>query len=220
MKLKLDLHVHTNASGDSLIRLDEALIEAKAKGLNGLALTEHGTPSKVRGFTRGVLIIPGLEVNTLIGHVLVLGVDQWRLKPGLKPIRVVLEEAKRLGAVTVLAHPFPRTLIPSFILRIRQSGLDAIEVLNSGTILFPVSSRVNMRASLKFNIPMTAGSDSHIRRTIGYAYTIVEVPSIGMEDILESIRRGLTEVYGRASGLKAKLEKRIHGKRFEQFSPL
>ncbi|MBS7611095.1 PHP domain-containing protein [Candidatus Bathyarchaeota archaeon] len=203
-----------------MIRLDEALIEAKVKGLNGLALTEHEAPSKVRGFMRGVLIIPGLEVNTPIGHVLVLGADQWRLKPGLKHIQIVLEEAKRLGAVTVLAHPFPRTLIPSFTLQIRQSGLDAIEALNSGTILFPISSRVNIIVSLKFNIPMTAGSDSHIPRTIGYAYTVVETSSTGMEDILESIRKGLTEVYGKPSGLKAKLEKKIHGKKFEQFSPL
>lgn len=220
MKLKLDLHVHTNASGDSLISLDDALIEAKVKGLNGLALTEHETPSKVSGFMRDIIIIPGLEVPTSIGHVLVLGVDQWKLKPGFKPIQIVLEEAKRRGAVTVLAHPFPRTLIPSSILQIRQSGLDALEVLNSGTILFPLSSRVNMRMSFKFNIPMTAGSDSHIPRTIGYAYTVVETPSTSVEDILESIRKGLTEVYGKPSGLKAKLEKRIHGKMFERFSPL
>ncbi|MEM2849455.1 MAG: PHP-associated domain-containing protein [Candidatus Bathyarchaeia archaeon] len=203
-----------------MISLDEALTEAKVKGLDGLALTEHEMPSTVSGFMRDIIIIPGLEVRTSIGHVLVLGVDQWRLKPGLKPIRIVLEEAKRCGAVTVLAHPFPRTLIPSFILQIRQSGLDALEVLNSGTILFPLSSRVNMRMSFKFNIPMTAGSDSHIPRTIGYAYTVVETPSTSVEDILESVRKGLTDVYGKPSGLKAKLEKRVHGKMFEQFSPL
>lgn len=209
MKLKLDLHVHTSVSRDSLISLDEALIEARVKGLDGLALTEHDVPSKVKGFVKNILIIPGLEVQTSMGHVLVLGLNQWCLKPGLKPIYVVLEEAERLGAVTILAHPFPRTLIPSFILRIRRRGLDAIEVLNSGTILYPISSRINMRVSLKFNIPMTAGSDSHIPRTIGYAYTLVETSSTHIEDILESIRKGLTEVYGKPSGLKAKLEKRI-----------
>ncbi|MEM3546794.1 MAG: PHP-associated domain-containing protein [Candidatus Bathyarchaeia archaeon] len=214
MKLKLDLHVHTNVSGDSLIRLDEALVEARVKGLNGLALTEHEKPSKVKGLINNILVIPGLETQTSIGHVLVLGLDQWRLKPGLKPICVVLEEAKRFEAVAVLAHPFPRTLIPSLILKARRLGLDAIEVLNSGTIFYPLSSRVNMKISLKFNIPMTAGSDSHILRTIGYAYTIVETPSTCIEDILESIRRGLTEVYGKPSGLKAKLEKKFLGKIF------
>jgi predicted metal-dependent phosphoesterase TrpH len=220
MRLKLDLHVHTNASGDSSIRLDEALVEAKVRGLNGLALTEHEKPSKFKGFMGDILVIPGLEERTSIGHVLVLGVDSWRLKPGLKPIYTVLEEAKRLGAVTVLAHPFPRTLISSSILRVKRSGLDALEVLNSGTILFPVSSRVNMKISLKLNMPMTAGSDSHILRTIGYAYTVIETPSANIEDVLESIRMGLTEVYGRPSGLKAKLEKRICGEKLGRFSPL
>jgi len=220
MRLKLDLHVHTNASKDSSIRLEEALIEAKAKGLNGLALTEHGTPSKFKGFMRGILIIPSLEEQTPIGHVLVLGLNSWNLKPGLKPIHAVLEEAKKHGAVTVLAHPFPRTLISSYMLWVKRSGLDALEVLNSGNILFPVSSRVNMKMSLKFNIPMTAGSDSHIPRTIGYAYTVIETPSTNMEDILESIRRGLTEVYGRPSGLRAKLEKNIRGRKLGRFSPL
>jgi len=212
--------VHTNASKDSSIRLEDALIEAKVKGLNGLALTEHGAPSKFKGFMRGVLIIPGLEEQTPIGHVLVLGLDSWRLKPGLKPIHMVLEEAEKLGAVTVLAHPFPRTLISSYMVWVKRSGLDALEALNSGTILFPVSSRVNVKMALKFNIPMTAGSDSHIPRTIGYAYTVVETPSTSIEDVLESIRRGLTEVYGRPSGLKAKIEKNIRVRRIGRFSPL
>lgn len=209
MKLKLDLHVHTKLSHDSTITLDEAVREAKAKGLHGLALTEHGKPSNVEGLLRGILIIPGLEETTPLGHILILGVNRWRFKPGRKPLATVLEEAKRLGGVTVFAHPFPRTLADSFISRVRGFGLDAVEVLNSGDLFFPISSRVNISLASRLGIPMTAGSDSHMARTIGYAYTAVEAESMKIADILEAIRRGRTEVYGRASGLKARVEKMI-----------
>lgn len=220
MRLKLDLHVHTRLSRDSTITLDEAVEEAKAKGLHGLALTEHGRPSKVKGFLKGVLIIPGLEEATPLGHILILGIDRWRFKPGRKLLTAVLEEAERLGAVTVFAHPFPRTLADSFMSWVRGLGLDAVEVLNSGDLFFPISSRVNIFLASRLGMPMTAGSDSHIARTIGYAYTVVETESMKTDDILEAIRRGRTEVYGRASGLKAKVEKMILRRTLSQASRL
>ncbi|KYH36514.1 MAG: hypothetical protein AYL29_013330 [Candidatus Bathyarchaeota archaeon B24] len=220
MRLKLDLHVHTRLSLDSVITLDEAVEEAKVKGLHGLALTEHGRPSKVKGFVKGILIIPGLEETTPLGHILVLGIDRWRFKPGRKPLDTVLEEAERLGAVTVFAHPFPRTLMTSFMSWVSGLGLDAVEVLNSGDLFFPISSRVNLSLASKLGIPMTAGSDSHIPRTIGYAYTVVEAESMSIDDVLEAIRKGRTEVYGRRSGLKARVEKIVLRRRLSRASRL
>lgn len=220
MRLKLDLHVHTRLSYDSTITMDEAIEEAKVKGLHGLALTEHGRPSNVEGFLKGILIIPGLEEATPLGHILILGINRWRFKPGKKPLTTVLEEAERLGGVTVFAHPFPRTLANSFISWVHGLGLDAIEVLNSGDLFFPISSKINLFSASRLGIPMTAGSDSHIARTIGYAYTVVETESMKIDDILEAIRKGKTEVYGRASGLKAKVEKRIFSRILSQASRL
>lgn len=220
MRLKLDLHVHTRASHDSLTTLDEALREAVVKRLHGIALTEHGVPSKASGFVKGVLIIPGLEEQTTIGHVLVLGVNSWRLKPGMKPLEVVLEEAEKVGAVTVLAHPFPKTLLLPLISWVRELGVKALEVLNSGELFFRLSSKINIAVALRLKIPMTAGSDSHMPKTIGCAYTVVETPSTSLDDILDSIEQGRTEVYGKPSGLRIKMEGYVLKKRLQQSSRL
>jgi predicted metal-dependent phosphoesterase TrpH len=73
--LKIDLHVHSSFS-DSNGTPEEILIRAEEKGLDGLAITDHYS---LEGYFRaqragsGLLLVPGYEVVTGSGHVLVLG---------------------------------------------------------------------------------------------------------------------------------------------------
>lgn len=92
MAWKIDLHCHSFFSGDGVSSPEELITSARAKGLNGFALTDHNTCDGNKylldkGLLRadgepvdGFLIIPGVEVTTAEGHLLCLGVDLPNLK--------------------------------------------------------------------------------------------------------------------------------------------
>ncbi|HJK05035.1 MAG TPA: CehA/McbA family metallohydrolase, partial [Methanocorpusculum sp.] len=108
--LKCDLHVHTNASRDGESSVEDVLAAAVKAGLDAIAITDHDTTEgslcALAAQNPGVLIIPGIEVSTRQGHLLVLGTTKV-----LAPKQDVLEtiaEAKALGAVTIVPHPFHR----------------------------------------------------------------------------------------------------------------
>ena len=57
----------------------------------------------------GILVLPGAEINTDAGHVLVFGLHQYKFgmhKPGF-----LREEADRHGAVLIAAHPYRRRFL-------------------------------------------------------------------------------------------------------------
>ena len=73
LHLKIDLHTHSTYS-DGLARPQDILEGAREKGLDGLAITDHHTLDgyfSVRDMEGDLLIIPGFEVETEAGHILV-----------------------------------------------------------------------------------------------------------------------------------------------------
>jgi len=85
MPFKIDLHTHSFFSGDGVSSPEENIAAAKAKGLDGFAITDHNTNDGVtylleKGLMRedgmpvdNFLIIPGVEVTTAEGHLLSIG---------------------------------------------------------------------------------------------------------------------------------------------------
>ena len=79
MPSKIDLHVHTCYSYDGMSTLREVVNCAEKKGLDGIAITDHDTVDGVKSALklaneRRFVIIPGVEVTTLQGHVLGLNI--------------------------------------------------------------------------------------------------------------------------------------------------
>jgi len=201
--LKLDLHVHTVFSGDALTRPREAISWAKRAGLNGLAITDHDT---LRGAEvalrlargKGVLVIPGLEVESPGGHVLALGISE-PVRSGLSLAETV-EAIREAGGISILAHPFG-LLAPKKWSSDALNALDAIEVVNARELLFEFSKWMAKKLASSFNKPGTGGSDAHSPEAIGMAYTLVEAePDI--DDVLEAIRKGSVEPRGRRVPLR------------------
>ena len=76
MPYRLDLHCHSWFSGDGVSSPEAMIAAARAKGLHGLALTDHNTSDGCRhlidcGLARedgqpvdGFLVIPGNEFST------------------------------------------------------------------------------------------------------------------------------------------------------------
>lgn len=196
MALNFDLHCHSFFSGDG-VSSPESLIEAaRAKGLNGFALTDHNTCDGTqylldKGLMRvdgqpvdGFLIVPGVEMTTEEGHLLCLGV----MLPNLKgtPAAEVCKIVHQHGGLAIPPHPYDL-----FRAGIRQSTLeeieiDALEVFNAATTLKRYNRQAFEYAQMR-GLPMTAGSDAHHAAAIGTAYTILQTEDFSLKGVLTQI---------------------------------
>jgi len=194
--LKIDLHLHTHYSRDSKTTLGEVIHYAKKRGLDGVAVTDHDTVQGARRLAqqKDLLIIPGMEVSSLHGHILGLNITE-PVQPK-KSITETVEKIRQLGGIAVIAHP--AVAIKSGLgSRITSaSSIDAVEVINASAFPFFLSTYLGRRLARRLALPQTAGSDSHFPEEIGSAYTFVDADS-NQDDIMEALRNGKTIPVGK-----------------------
>ena len=203
--LRIDLHLHTNYSRDAKTTLEEAIQYAKKKQLDGIAVTDHDTIEGARRLAeeKDFLVIPGIEVSSRHGHILGLNIAE-PIPPGLNMAETV-ERIRLLGGLAVIAHP--AVIIKGLGTRIHSaSDIDAVEVINASAIPFSLSIYLSRRLALRLRLPETAGSDSHYPDEIGTAYTVVEADP-NRDDVIEAIRKGRTEPFGKSISWMHRLER-------------
>ena len=202
LALKLDLHVHTCYSPDALTTLEEVVLYSKKRGLDGVAITDHDTIDGALRLRKEkeLIIIPGVEVSTLEGHVLALNITQ-SIPPGL-----TIHETTRLiheaGGTAIAAHP------SVFYKKMNKvdSSLDAIEVINASAFPFLLSTYLNRKLARRLNLPQTAGSDAHYAPEIGFAYTLIDAdPEV--EEIVHAIKEGAIVPVGKPISWRLRLER-------------
>lgn len=197
---RLDLHVHSRYSVDSRLSVEQAAERAAYEGLRGFALTDHNTVAghralqRLKGLYRDSLFVPGVEVSTREGHLLVYGVEE--LPPVGRPLAEVLDWVRAHSAVAVLAHPL-RWIHGVGARRAEAAAVPAVESRNGRN-----SELANVRAELlaaRRRLGSTGGSDAHELSNVGRAFTEFPEPVENVEDLLELLRRGRTA--GRGTSL-------------------
>jgi len=195
--LRCDLHVHSDHSRDSESRIPDILRGAERAGLDAVAITDHDTIEGVRearSISSPILVIPGIEISTRQGHLLVLGMDE-ALPPGRDFSRTV-EAAHRAGGICILPHPFHPWRHGAGH---RFAEVDAVETFNSRYITGS-ANRKAARIARACEKPQVGGSDAHLARFVGYGYTLVDAaPTV--EDICRAIREGRVRPGGRMTPL-------------------
>ncbi len=196
MKLKLDLHIHSQASPDGRMSLDEIVSRAKAAGLNGAAVCDHD-----RVLTRApefpdFLLIPGVEVSTEYGHLLGLFVSA---PIETHAFREAVDAIHAQGGLAVLAHPFERSTDPDRIAPIVPL-LDGVEAWNSR------ANRKNRRANAMaedfartHSLARFGGSDAHVPQEVGRGFTQVEADTFTLDAVKAALAAGRTTVSGHPS---------------------
>jgi len=195
--LKIDLHVHTLYSKDASTTLQEVVTYSKKRGLDGVAITDHGT---LRGALKlakekTITVIPGMEIDTPQGHVLALNITA--PIPSKLSLPETVQRIHDSGGIAVAAHPtvFFKLGISRRVASV--SNFDAVEVINSAAFPFFLSTYMNRKLAEKLDLPQTAGSDAHQSVEIGTAYTVIDADTY-IDDIIEAIRKGVTIPCGKA----------------------
>ncbi|MFP8954674.1 PHP domain-containing protein [Natrialbaceae archaeon A-arb3/5] len=186
----VDLHTHTRffhgrrSLGDRFDPIGVRLLAwaAKRRGLAGLATTNHDyyTAFEPPG---PVTTLPGIEITTDRGHVLVVGSDPpAATKPGALSPREAVALAHERDCAAIVAHPFRN----STVRELEDVPFDAIEVNGK----HPRSRSLVEELADSRNLPLVGGSDAHYPFEVGRAYTVVDADRLTPESVVEAIRDG------------------------------
>ena len=76
--LKLDLHIHSQYSEDGIGSPEEIIKNLKRRGLQGMTITDHntleGSLKAIKIAPKDFIVIPGVEISTLDGHLIALNI--------------------------------------------------------------------------------------------------------------------------------------------------
>lgn len=184
-----DFHIHTVYSSDSLIQPKTLVDMLLAHNyIKVAAVTDHDSVRGIRptidlaAAYSDILIIPGVEVSTTAGDMLLLGTDELPPKPW-NP-QDVADYAKTIGAVSIVAHPYRLYGMGDVA---RTLKVDAIEVLNGGTS--PDGNRQAKEMAKQIGLPGTAGSDAHQISDLFSVCTQLQA-DLNIDSVLNAIRKG------------------------------
>lgn len=207
--LRIDFHVHTRVSPDGLDDPCRMVRAARSAGLDGIAITDHDRSGAYGQLIRaglacpsgaavdGFLVIPGVEVSTNQGHVIVLGsaFDTPALPGGIDAADLIAF-ARGLGCLTVAAHPYDRFRSGVGHRVLDALAFDAVEACNSKTF-DRHANRLAADHAARAGLPALAGSDAHEARTVGRAHTLVMAEELTLASVLRAVRlRRVTPVVG------------------------
>jgi len=196
MPFNFDLHTHSLFSGDGVSTPEELIAAARAKGLHGIAMTDHNTCDAVtymleKGLMRldgqpvdGFLVLPGVEITTADGHLLCIGAELPYLKG--KPAREVCEIIHQRGGLAIPPHPYDLFRAGIRFPVLVTLPIDALEVFNAATTLRRYNRYAFKYAQMR-GLPMTAASDAHHAEAIGTAHTILDTDDFSVGGVIAQL---------------------------------
>ena len=198
--MKFELHCHSLHSHGGKIRWEGLASPShivhmlKKRGINGFAITDHDSiagwkEAKTAAKREGMVFIHSIEISTLCGHLIALGVNE-AVRPGLS-VEETIDLIHDQGGLAIAPHPFD----------IRKEGIgrdfsrcDAVEVFNSLNLTKIENLLADMQAK-KHGVPAVGGSDAHSLKMLGM--TVNHINADDADSALKRIRNGDVKIQGR-----------------------
>jgi predicted metal-dependent phosphoesterase TrpH len=133
-----------------------------------------------------ILIIPGVEISTPNGDIVVLGTEEMPPQPWT--VENLVDFARDKDYVSVVVHPYREYGLGDLA---RNYKFDAVEVLNG----YSSASANKLARDLAklMGLPGVAGSDAHQPSELCTIYTEVQA-SLNVDEILKALKKGLVTV--------------------------
>jgi predicted metal-dependent phosphoesterase TrpH len=174
-QLRVELHLHTIGSHDSLMKPQKILDRCDKLGIDRIAVTDHDVISialEVKAMAPDRVIV-GEEIQTNQGEI--IGYFMKELIPGgLDPMETI-ERLRAQGAVISIPHPFDALRTPNFTraqIEAIAPYVDALETFNARCI----SNTPNLQAEAfvqSHGLLETVGSDAHSFLELGKANLVM-----------------------------------------------
>lgn len=166
--------MHSGRSPDGKGTLEDLAAQARRRGLQGFAITDHNVFHSAaairRAQGRDLLVLPGMEVSTLAGHCLAVGLKK-AVKSG-RGLAETLDAIRDAGGVGVPSHPYRRIHgVGESALREVRRRLVALEVYNARDGSSSKNARAD-RFARNARLGGTGGSDTHGVFELGNGYTL------------------------------------------------
>ena len=168
--LKLDLHIHSCYSPDSLSPIEDILKLSLKLGLNIISITDHNIingslkAAKLARKLHRIKVVPGVEISTDKGDIICLGIEDM---PVSKYWLDVVDYVREHDGILILPHPYRGHRGVEEIAR----KVDIIEAYNGRTK--PECNIKALKLALKLKKPYIAASDAHAIVELGRTYTIL-----------------------------------------------
>lgn len=163
--MKLDFHVHTKYSNDSLMTLETFNKVCKKKGFFPV-ITDHDTIKGALEYKKrfGDCII-GEEVHTSHGDLAGLFLNEEI--PKKTNVYEVVDRIKAQGGLVYMPHPFD--IGRRSTLKVHDFKADIVEVFNARVVLQKFNKMADEYAD-KHGLLKAVGSDSHFSMHVGMCY--------------------------------------------------
>jgi predicted metal-dependent phosphoesterase TrpH len=171
--IEVDLHMHTDHSGDCATPVDVLINTARDRGLGAIAITDHNEVSgaiearKLAEELGDIKVIVAEEVKTAEqGEVIGLFLEE-KIPKGLTMAETV-REIRAQGGLVYVPHPFDRFhSVPDYEhLLDMVEEIDLLEVFNPRVAVTAFNEEA-VRFASKYRIVPAAGSDSHVAQGLG-----------------------------------------------------
>jgi predicted metal-dependent phosphoesterase TrpH len=171
--IEVDLHMHTDHSGDCATPVDVLFNTARDRGLGAIAITDHNEVSgalearKLAEELGDIKVIVAEEVKTAEqGEVIGLFLEE-KIPKGLTMAETIAE-IRAQGGLVYVPHPFDRFhSVPDYEhLLDMVEEIDLLEVFNPRVAVTSFNEEA-VRFAAKYRIVPAAGSDSHVAQGLG-----------------------------------------------------
>ena len=199
--LKMDSHIHSEYSPDSLSKIDDILDSARRENIDIIAISDHNTvdgTSEVVRKTRNtdILAIPSIEISSAQGHIIGFGCEE-NIPRDLSP-QDTIDRIHDLGGLAIVPHPYcfyrHGLLCKSDY---NDLKIDAIETRNARFIVGYCNNKAKNLA-IKENIPTLGASDAHYWKFVGDCYSMINCEK-DIDSVFKAILKNKVEAHGKGT---------------------